>query len=334
MKGIKLSLILLVLLLPLPVLAVKLDDPLGITSGDPREIFTRLVSALALFTGILALVFFVLGGYRILTAAGNSEHFAKGKTMLLYSIVGFVVTLSSYYILFQVISILTTGGKGIGSMTTASGLFDPLQLSIKDPNTGAMLYGERILRFLLSGLGGLTLLMFVYGGLQWMLAEGNEEKITKAKRTIMYAILGLAAVLGSYIILRFAYMPFYNLLSPIAGPQLPPGMKAEDLAPQTQGACFFNSYCIPQSKKSDCVGDFYEGVSCSDIGCCKQTAPCPNGFTVEQRSFLRPDECVMSRFSACSTVTLATNFSCPNPTLQENNQCYMPVKFIAGRTCQ
>jgi hypothetical protein len=56
----------------------------------------------------------------------------------------------------------------------------------------------RIIRGALGLSGVVALLMFVWGGAQYMLAAGNSEKITKAKQTMVWATLGLVAIFGAY----------------------------------------------------------------------------------------------------------------------------------------
>lgn len=48
---------------------------------------------------------------------------------------------------------------------------------------------------------GLTL----YAGVQWMLARGNDEKITASKETIEAAIIGLVIVMAAYAITTFVF---------------------------------------------------------------------------------------------------------------------------------
>ncbi len=57
-----------------------------------------------------------------------------------------------------------------------------------------------ILRF----VGTLTLLMFIYGGLTFLLSAGNSEKITKGKKILIAAIIGLVIVLASFVIIQLA----------------------------------------------------------------------------------------------------------------------------------
>jgi multisubunit Na+/H+ antiporter MnhB subunit len=50
--------------------------------------------------------------------------------------------------------------------------------------------------------GALALVMFVIGGIQWMTAAGNSERVKKGRDTLMWAVLGLIVIFSSYAILR------------------------------------------------------------------------------------------------------------------------------------
>ena len=57
-----------------------------------------------------------------------------------------------------------------------------------------------LIRGLLSILGVLFFLLIIYGGFLWMTAQGAEEQISKAKRIIISASVGLAVVLAAYLV--------------------------------------------------------------------------------------------------------------------------------------
>lgn len=52
-------------------------------------------------------------------------------------------------------------------------------------------------------VGVLFLVLMIYGGYTWMTARGNEEDVTKAKKIITTAIIGLVVVLAAYAITAF-----------------------------------------------------------------------------------------------------------------------------------
>lgn len=66
----------------------------------------------------------------------------------------------------------------------------------------------RIISGILGIVGSVALLMFVYGGIRWMTAAGNPEAIKQAKQTIVYAVLGLVAIFGAYLIIGFLISNF------------------------------------------------------------------------------------------------------------------------------
>ena len=60
---------------------------------------------------------------------------------------------------------------------------------------------QDLILFLLSIIGGIALLMLVFGGILYILAGSNPEAQEKAKKTFNQAIIGLIFVLISYAII-------------------------------------------------------------------------------------------------------------------------------------
>lgn len=58
-----------------------------------------------------------------------------------------------------------------------------------------------IIRWLLSIVGGLSLLMLVYGGIVYITSGGDQQKVQQGKKIITWTIFGLLLVLMSYSIL-------------------------------------------------------------------------------------------------------------------------------------
>jgi len=75
-------------------------------------------------------------------------------------------------------------------------------VGIPQPLAGVTVPGliGMIIQRTLGFVGVIALVMFIYGGLTWMLASGNEEKIGSAKKTVIWAALGLVMVFASYLI--------------------------------------------------------------------------------------------------------------------------------------
>ncbi len=61
----------------------------------------------------------------------------------------------------------------------------------------------KMINVVLGFLGIIFLVLFVYAGFMWMTAAGNEEKISKSKKTMAAAIIGTAIILAAYAISYF-----------------------------------------------------------------------------------------------------------------------------------
>lgn len=65
------------------------------------------------------------------------------------------------------------------------------------------------IQIMLSILAILFIILMIVSGFKWMTAGGNEEQVTKAKKNIVNAIVGLFIVLAAYGItwFIFTYLP-------------------------------------------------------------------------------------------------------------------------------
>ncbi len=58
-----------------------------------------------------------------------------------------------------------------------------------------------VIKTALGIIGALTLLMLVWGGFQWLTSAGNPEKVKMGTQTMIWAIIGVALVFASYLLL-------------------------------------------------------------------------------------------------------------------------------------
>ena len=59
-----------------------------------------------------------------------------------------------------------------------------------------------IINYFLGFLGILAVLMVIYGGVMYMLAQGDSQKADKGKKIIMYAIIGIVIILLSFALIN------------------------------------------------------------------------------------------------------------------------------------
>lgn len=78
-------------------------------------------------------------------------------------------------------------------------------VSLSNPLGTASIPGiiGKVINAALGIVGSLALIMFIYGGITWMTAAGNEQNVTKGKNIIIWATLGLVIIFSSYAIVRF-----------------------------------------------------------------------------------------------------------------------------------
>jgi hypothetical protein len=81
--------------------------------------------------------------------------------------------------------------------------------------TPAMLAG-RVIQALLGVSGAAALVVFIYGGLMFMLSGGKSERVNTAKSILIYASLGLAIIFASYAILQFVLQAVGGTTTPEA----------------------------------------------------------------------------------------------------------------------
>ena len=68
---------------------------------------------------------------------------------------------------------------------------------------GLMIKIGQAVKVILSLVGVVFLLLMIYGGHTWMLAQGDSSEVEIAKKTIEAAIIGLIIVLAAYAITSF-----------------------------------------------------------------------------------------------------------------------------------
>lgn len=104
-----------------------------------------------------------------------------------------VIGVSVLIILFSLFFVLGP------NFAMAISLDNPLGNNVGDIPT---LIGN-VINAVLGIVGSLALVMFIYGGITWMTASGNEKGITKGKDILVWAALGLVVIFFSYALTKF-----------------------------------------------------------------------------------------------------------------------------------
>ncbi len=66
-----------------------------------------------------------------------------------------------------------------------------------------------VVDFILYAIGIAAVVMIVYSGFRYVVSTGEEEQITHAKQTLLYAVLGLFAVILALLVIENVSKIFY-----------------------------------------------------------------------------------------------------------------------------
>lgn len=67
---------------------------------------------------------------------------------------------------------------------------------------------KTIANVLLFLIGAISVIMLIYGGVQYTISSGNSEHVQRAKNTILYSIVGVLVAILSYAIVNFVITSF------------------------------------------------------------------------------------------------------------------------------
>jgi hypothetical protein len=138
--------------------------------------------------------------------------------------------------------------------------------------------GVNVANFILGIVGALTLLMFVFGGLTWMLSGGSSSAVQKGKDIIIGSVVGLLIVFASYMIINFVVNNVFEAKNANNKPLFSGGVSGSSGTTQEGpkdctnlgGVCssFANCSKVPQSK-NECT-DKNKPICCVPL----KNAPC------------------------------------------------------------
>lgn len=70
-----------------------------------------------------------------------------------------------------------------------------------------------VVRYLMTFLGIIAVVVILIGGFKWMVAGGNDDKIAEAKKMLIAGIIGLIIIISAYAIVQVIVSTTINTLS-------------------------------------------------------------------------------------------------------------------------
>lgn len=104
-----------------------------------------------------------------------------------------------------ILALLLVNGLGISTaMAQAIDVTDqPLIIAaLSGGQTGLRGIILTIINFFLTFLGLLAVIMVIYGGFLYVSSAGNEENVNKAKKILIYAVIGIIVIIISFALIN------------------------------------------------------------------------------------------------------------------------------------
>ena len=133
-----------------------------------------------------ALAFIVFAGFSYATSAGDEKKIEAAKKAVTAAMIGLAIAIAAPTILREIALIL-------GWRHTPDTLLEAPSLAV---------IWRNVLNFLLGIVGITAVIMLVIGGLMYLLAAGNEDRIDKGKKIVTYSIIGIMVALAAMVIVR------------------------------------------------------------------------------------------------------------------------------------
>lgn len=134
---------------------------------------------------VLSIVFIVIGAILYITSAGDEGRMKTAKAAITASMIGLALGIAAPSFLKEIGQIL---GWGAVNNTEVSGAKTLTEIA------------TNVLNFLLSIVGILGIIMLVVGGIMYLTAAGDENRIDTGKSIVKYSIIGIIVALASLVL--------------------------------------------------------------------------------------------------------------------------------------
>lgn len=74
-----------------------------------------------------------------------------------------------------------------------------------------LVLGKNVTNWILGMVGSVSLLMFIWGGFQWLTSQGESAKIAEGKKIMTTAVVGIIIVFSSYIMVKFVVVDMLGM---------------------------------------------------------------------------------------------------------------------------
>ena len=164
-----------------------------------------IITFIKYFVGGVAILYIIRSGLRLITAGESEEKVAIDKKNLTYGAIGLVLIIIADTAISEVFfKIDLTRYPGVGGAEPEI-----------DPARGVQeIVG--FTNFIVSIVGPIAVLALLAGGVMYIIAAGEEEKMARAKRLILLALVGIVLIYGAFAIVSTFVLGQFGAAPPAA----------------------------------------------------------------------------------------------------------------------
>lgn len=159
-----------------------------------KNIIYPIVKLLETAASFFFIFIAIFAFFRLVTSNGNEEEAKRWKMSILYAIIWFILIIISSELVFAVYGDCKYSQIARIFWTTCK---KSAELS------GAVEIIVKVINWMNSFVAIVVILMIIYSGIQIIFSGWDEEKISKAKKSIIYIIIWIAILVANILILTF-----------------------------------------------------------------------------------------------------------------------------------
>jgi hypothetical protein len=163
-------------------------NPLNYTTV--AEVLMAVISNLQSFLALIAIIMIIIGGIMYMFSAGNEATITRAKSTIGGALIGLAIVLAAPSFLKQIKAVLGGGATSANADEVVNKALTFQQI------------GTNVISFLLSIFGILGIIALVVGGVMYVTAYGDEERIETGKKIVTSALIGIVIALGALVLVR------------------------------------------------------------------------------------------------------------------------------------
>lgn len=187
---------------------VPLDTGLKTNLDSLGAILSAFLPAVLAIAGMVAFIYFLLGGFKYLVSRGDPKALDSAKSTITTALIGLLIIVGIFTIIAVIQAVLHIQITSVPPTYAASGDVD-LGSAFKFGSSGVQTifpsFGSLISAIIavVIPLGGIIFFfLLILGGIKFMLSHGDDKAKASARGTITSALIGLLIILASFLIIK------------------------------------------------------------------------------------------------------------------------------------